>query len=125
VAKFITKAILNTDESSNLGIDWATSKRTILKVNDEIITIAGSKINFSEIIDSKLRIVPSAFFIPGAILTIKTYDSTHHFGFSYSKKIINTFTFIKNIEKSNPPWLWIRRTINIAVLSYLIYYFFK
>lgn len=119
---FITKALLNTDTASDLGSDWAFSKRTILIINNESMDAGDEIILFSQIKDSKLRIVPSAYFIPGAILSISTDVTTHHFGLSYSKKLLSALPFVEQTEKASaPPMLWIRRIFNVALVGIMLY----
>ena len=122
---FRTKALLDTETVSDMGADWAFSKRAILTAKDNALVIAGEEIPFASITDSRLRIVPSAYFIPGAILSISTENTTHHFGLSFSKKLVTALPFIEDLEKApNPPFLWGRRIFNIALAGVLLFSLF-
>ena len=120
--KYITKAILNTEEVSDLGLDWARSQRTILNVDHDYLIIGNKRIEFSQIETSKIRIIPSAYFIPSVVLTIKVNGKNSHLGLSYSKKILKEFPFVEKIEKApNPPTLWVRRIFNICLLGLVVF----
>lgn len=124
--KFACKAIFDKDTTSNTGFDWASSRRCILKVAEDHFEIDNRKILYSDIQKAKLRIVPSAFFIPGCILSISTASgSTHHFGLRYSSYWEKDFGFPIELEKVTVPILWLRRTIIVAVFIWFIWYMWK
>jgi hypothetical protein len=119
--KFVCKAILNQNNSTNTGIDWATSKRTILNLDDKSLTAANSKVLYTNILKAKLRIVPSAFFMPGCILTVTTDKTTHHFGLRYGSYWKGELPFPVEREKVNVSGIWIRRLIILGILGYILY----
>ena len=122
--KFMCKAILNKESSSNTGLDWAISRRCNLEVGDDYFNAAGTKISFPEIIEATIRVVPSAFFFPGCILSIKTESGTsHHFGLSYTKFWKRSFPFKIETEKATVPYLWVRRIIIVGAIGYLLWSF--
>ncbi|MFA6978924.1 MAG: hypothetical protein WC209_06320 [Ignavibacteriaceae bacterium] len=118
--KFACKAIFDKDTTSNTGVDWAKSKRCILKVNENSFEVDGRTIVFSDIQEAKIRIVPSAFFIPGCILSLSLKNgSTHHFGLRDSTFFINNLNLPIKVEKVMVPLIWLRRIIILALLIWV------
>ena len=123
--RFFCKAILNKETSSNLRVDWAVSRRCLLKISHDYIEVSGQKVLFSEISSASMRIVPSAFFLPGCILTIATRGgSTHHFGLRYGGFWRKELPFPTERSKATVPLLWLRRVLVIGVLAWLIWTMF-
>lgn len=123
---FLCKAISNKEKTSELGMDWATSKRCFLKVADDYIEAANIKIPFSEIQSATLRIVPSAFFMPGCILTVvNTTGTVNHFGLRYSAYWKGDLPFKVERLSSQVPLLWPRRILILAILFWLIWKVFN
>lgn len=121
--KFLCKAIFDTENTSNTGFDWAKLKRCILKITENNFEINNRTIAFSGIQKMKLRIVPSAFFIPGSILSISmTNGSTHHFGLRHSKYWERDFDFPIEFQKVTVPLLWVRRTIVCTMILWVVLY---
>jgi hypothetical protein len=121
--RFACKAILNKATSSNLGLDWATANRCLLKVTDEYMEAIGKRIPFPDIVLADLRIVPSAFFIPGCILTVNTVAGMRvHFGLRYSSFWKNNLPFPVNRSSVTVPLLWPRRIINLAIFAWLLWW---
>jgi hypothetical protein len=119
--RFVCKAVLNSDTTTDIGLDWAMAKRGILSVDDSYIQMNDLKIPFSEISSAMIRIVPSAFFLPGCILTIKTERGTHHFGLRYSKYWKGTLPFNVARTEVRVPYLWPRRIIAVVILFYMVF----
>ncbi|MFA4828816.1 MAG: hypothetical protein WC855_10825 [Thermodesulfovibrionales bacterium] len=123
---FLCKAILNKEKTSEIGMDWATSKRCLLKIADDYIETANIKIPFSEIQSATLRIVPSAFFIPGCILSVvNTTGTVHHFGLRYSSYWKGDLPFMVERLSSHVPLLWPRRILILAILFWFIWKIFN
>jgi len=83
--RFLCKAIFDCPATANVGPEWVTSKRCLLKVSVDALTAAAVTIPFEMIRRAHIRIVPSALRFMACILTIETDETTHHFGLTYSR----------------------------------------
>lgn len=120
--KFLCKAILNKKDSSDLGFDWAVSKRCIFKFSEDYLEVPGLKLQFAEIESATLRVIPSAFFVPGCVLSVKVTDGAmHHFGLRYSSFWKKELPFSVERSKSKPPLLWPRRILIVCLFAWIIW----
>jgi hypothetical protein len=113
---FLCKAVLNQATTSTLGLDWATSRRCLLTMADDHLDVHGLSVPFAEIRSAGMRIVPSAFFIPGCILSIETNSGTrHHLGLRYSSFWKHGLPFPVERQTVTVPFLWLEGGVGSGV----------
>lgn len=119
--KFFCKALLDKDQVSLLGKEWAFAKRCLLEVKEDKLIVSGKEILFKSIKSATLRIYRSAFFIQGCILTIKGEGFTHNFGLTYSDYWKGDLPFSVQRSYETPPFLLIRQGIVFILILYTAY----
>ncbi|MBT5708237.1 MAG: hypothetical protein HOI66_18140 [Verrucomicrobia bacterium] len=104
--RFLCKAIFDCPTTANVGPEWMTSKRCLLKVSDRDLMAGRVTVPFEMVRHAHIRIVPSASPVLLCILTIETHETTHHFGLTYSRFWRGDLPFEVTREKvarENPP----------------------
>ncbi|MDM8518351.1 hypothetical protein QUF76_19320 [Desulfobacterales bacterium HSG16] len=119
--KFFCKAVLNKNQVSLLGRDWAFSKRCQLEIKEDKFIVAGQEILLEAIKSATLRIYRSAFFIQGCVLTIKGEGFIHNFGLNYSDYWKSDLPFPVQRSYEKPPYLLIRQGIVVILILYSTY----
>jgi hypothetical protein len=95
-------------------------------VGDDHLEAGKTKVAFSEIKTATLRIVPSAFFLPGCILSLETNTGdNHHFGLRYSSFWKKDLPFKVERKKVAVPTIWLKRLVIIGMFIFLIWSFVK
>ncbi|MDH4127921.1 MAG: hypothetical protein OEV44_04155 [Spirochaetota bacterium] len=132
--RFTCRAILEHDGifdiSSSTDPAWVNAEKYTLYADENHFQVAGISIPYSEILNARLAILPSAVFFPMCILTIKTKDNRiFHFGLRYNSFWKKDLPFSIERIVTKPTLLWPRRIavwiILLTVISYLVFWITK
>jgi hypothetical protein len=127
VAKLIyrcrTKAIIAEGEQRQVGLNWAVSRRGVLRVYEDRLECGKWVIPYGEIQKGVLFSYRSPFSrIPGYILTVEAQDKTYHFGMNgWGKFWKGELPFEVERQAGSLKFSWVSVIGRGILLGYLCY----
>lgn len=118
----MTKATTAEGDQLKRGVNWATSRRGILKVFEDRLECGDWRIDYPDISQAVLYSIRSLLFFHGYVLKVSTPNKTYHFGLNWGRFWKSDLPFEVSREKGSLGHTALSVLVRILVVGFIAYW---